>query len=237
MRLICLILILSLVGFKACLAQPQPPRPEDPAPPANAPERPIKALCKRIRLLTVLNKTANEPPALTDLTASSKVKETQLAFLQANAAAFNAQLANLTSNATLLAECDVVNAARKDARTCRRLRRLEKVARLATNNTAEAQRRISKILKKMNNKKLNMTIAEAKVQLDQLKGNATLVRLCATRAGSRQDEEQSGLIGDQTADNGGLIGATSKGASDSFNRTNLTTCLLASLLLVIFAQL
>ncbi|KAH7082100.1 hypothetical protein FB567DRAFT_594603 [Paraphoma chrysanthemicola] len=236
MRLICLILFLSLVGFKACLAQPQPsspPSPENPVPPANAPGRPIKALCKRIRLLTVLNKTANEPPTL----ASSKVKETQLAFLQANAAAFNAQLANLTSNATLLAECDIVNAARKDARTCRRLKRLEKVARLATNNTAEAQRRISKILKKMNNKKLNMTIAEAKVQLDQLKANATLVRLCATRAGSRQDEEQSGVIGDQTADNGGLIGATSKGASDSFNKTNLTTCLLASLLLAIFALL
>jgi hypothetical protein len=149
-------------------------------------------------VLAVLNKTANDPAVLSDLVASGKIKETQLAFVKSSAAGISAQLADLTTNVTLKAECDVINASRKTARQCRRLRKLERVVNLASNNTADAARLIGEILKTKDKEGLNKTIAEAKVQLEQLKSNNTLTRLCETKAGSSQEEEeQSSLIGNR----------------------------------------
>tara|TARA_R110002003_G_scaffold27_10_gene1422 strand:+ start:6163 stop:6615 length:453 start_codon:yes stop_codon:yes gene_type:complete len=148
-------------------------------------------------VLTVLNKTANDPAVLSSLVASGRIKETQLAFVKSSAASINAQLTDLTTNVTLKAECNVINASRKTTRQCRRLKKLERVVNLASNNTADAARLIGEILKTKDKEGLNKTIAEARVQLEQLKSNNTLTRLCETKAGSSQEEEQSSLIGNR----------------------------------------
>lgn len=197
MRFICLLCILYLAVLKTSNAQSLPPSPGRPRPPTNAAGAPIKALCKRIRVLTVLNKTANDPAVLSSLVASGRIKETQLAFVKSSAASINAQLTDLTTNVTLKAECNVINASRKTTRQCRRLKKLERVVNLASNNTADAARLIGEILKTKDKEGLNKTIAEARVQLEQLKSNNTLTRLCETKAGSSQEEEQSSLIGNR----------------------------------------
>lgn len=147
----------------------------------------LRTTCKRIRALTILTNVANNQTAMDAMLAKGKFDAEQIAFIKSNMASVAAELDSLKSNTTLTAQCDVVNARRKVARQCRRMKRLEKLSALANNQTAYNQHLTTEVLNGKKVDELKKKVEKAKVKLQALKSNTTLVNLCRNDTRLQQD--------------------------------------------------
>jgi hypothetical protein len=106
------------------------------------------------------------------------------------------ELKMLMANSTLVGECAVVNAHKKDVKTCKEMAKLTKLAALKGNTTAMDAwvARREKMMEKMGGMKGNGTmgadsekmmarlqeiIGNASTKLAELQGNSTLKDMCA----------------------------------------------------------
>ena len=128
------------------------------------------AICKRLQTLTAFNNTAST---------------TNVA----------AQLELLISNTTLTAECDVINADHKAASECKKLKKLEKLAELASEKRSDPEPLVGEILNEIQQEYLTKTMEEAELNLQQLRTNSTLMNVCGGEFGSPHEQQQSVMIG------------------------------------------
>ncbi|KAH7382306.1 hypothetical protein BKA66DRAFT_570595 [Pyrenochaeta sp. MPI-SDFR-AT-0127] len=234
MRLFGVLLAVFLALITTANAWPQNPPSEasqDLIVPRAAGKDPLRKTCKRIRALTILTNVANNQTALDAMLAKGKFDQEQIEFIKSNMASVAAELATLKSNTTLTAACDVVNARRKVARQCRKIKRLEKLSLLAINQTAYDQHVTSEVFSQKQIDDFKKKVEKAKVKLQALKSNSTLVSLCRNDTGLQQD----GVIGTQTAGNSGAIATVSNSAAAYLQHPHTVSSILVTVLFTAFA--
>jgi hypothetical protein len=152
----------------------------------------VSKTCKQIQVLTALSHLANNQTALDAMAAKGKIDQERAKWIKSEAAEITTELNTLTSNATLTAACATIDAQRKLAKQCMKLKKLEKLAALANNQTALDEQLASEILNKKQTEELKKNIQEAQAKLQKLRSNSTLVSLCANDTAGLQ---QNGAIG------------------------------------------
>lgn len=105
---------------------------------ANAPlaKRSVQSTCKRIAVLTTLLNTAINQTSLDAMLADNRLTQEQVDYIETKDNAINSELQELSSNTTLIAECDAIIAHQKTVKDCKRLDKLGKLVKLANNKTA-----------------------------------------------------------------------------------------------------
>lgn len=155
--------------------------------------------CKKIQALTALSALATNQTQLDRLFAKGKMNEERRKWLMSEASNISLQLQTLTSNTTLVTECTTINAQRKDAARCRRLKKLEKLVSLANNHTALDEHLGNEILNPKQADELRRNLKEAPAKLESLKRNETLVAFCMGNNSSAVNAPLSGVIGNGKA--------------------------------------
>ena len=143
-----------------------------------SPDRALKKNCRKIRKLTSLTALASNQTKIDELVAQGRLTADGVTQLQAHAANATTILQTLQSNSTLVAQCDIINAQRKDAKQCNQIQRLTSLAELAGNQTAldEIAARFG-----MNETRLEEKVTQAATKLQELETNTTLTDFCAQR--------------------------------------------------------
>lgn len=167
-----------------------PPATNNTQPTNNNPS--TRKSCKRIRVLTFLNNVVTNQTAMDKLVSKSKFTQDQLDYLKSKKTELAAQLEALTSNSTLTAACDAMNAQRAAAKKCKKIKKLEKLVALANNQTAYNEHLAAEVLNPKQIEQLQKNLEDAQVKLQRLRSNSTLMRLCAGDIGGLQ---QNGAIG------------------------------------------
>lgn len=160
--------------------------------------RSVQGTCKRISALTKLSSMAANQTVLDSMLADKKLTQEQVDYIETKKDAINSELQELSSNATLLAECGVISAHRKAVRDCKQLDKLERLAELANNKTAYEEHLAGEVLNEKQVERLKKNMEDAEVKLQKLRSNSTLIELCTNGTGL----QQNGVVGQQ----GGNIG-------------------------------
>ncbi|KAF2114603.1 hypothetical protein BDV96DRAFT_600566 [Lophiotrema nucula] len=158
----------------------------------------VNKVCSKMAKLTKLTELAANTTKLDALMTKGKLNQTEVDAIKAKAANATTELATMTSNSTLVTECQVVDAHKKVVGECKQMKSLEKLSALAGNQTA-MQAYIEK--KKLNGtklEKLQERIGNASTKLTAMQANTTLTSLCAS--------EQKGTTG--TTNNGTAASGT-----------------------------
>jgi hypothetical protein len=153
----------------------------------------IDKTCKKMAKLTALTDLAANQTKLDALVSKGKMNDTSIAALKTKAADASTQLKTLMGNSTLVGECAVVNAHKKDVKTCKEMSKLTKLAALKGNTTAQDAwvAKMEKMMKKkmgnetmgagMDDKmmaRLQEIIGNATTKLAEMQGNSTLKDMC-----------------------------------------------------------
>jgi predicted nucleic acid-binding Zn-ribbon protein len=138
-----------------------------------------KSLCRE---MASLNKLVALAANTTKLDEKAKNNATKIAEIQAKASDAATQLSTMTSNATLVSTCAVIDAAEKTQNTCDEMNSLQKLVTLASNETALAD--------KAKNNATKIAALEAKAstaatKLQTMTTNTTLVSACSAIASSK----------------------------------------------------
>jgi hypothetical protein len=147
---------------------------------SNNPKRALKNSCKKMRKLTIFTQFAANQTKLDAWVAEGKLDTAQVDAIKAKAANATTELQTMQSNTTLVSECAVVNAERKSVTQCWQMKKLNKLAKLAGNDTALAAFETKKGLNETGIEKLKAKIAEASLtdfctQRQQQKGDGELL--------------------------------------------------------------
>ncbi|KAJ4374664.1 hypothetical protein N0V86_007537 [Didymella sp. IMI 355093] len=139
---------------------------------------------------------------LDTLLADKKLTQEQVDNLVSRKDAINAELQELSSNATLATECGVIDAHREVVKGCKKLDKLERLAELVNNKTAYDEHLAGEILNQKQTEQLKKNMEDAEIKLQELRSNSTLVELCMNEIGSRQNgvagHQADGDIGEGT---------------------------------------
>ncbi|KAF1924620.1 uncharacterized protein M421DRAFT_95372 [Didymella exigua CBS 183.55] len=191
---------------------------------ADSAERSVRGTCKRIAALTDLSKMASNQTRLDALLANKKLTQEQASKILSEKDAINAELQKLSSNATLTAECGVVDAHRKVVKDCGQLNKLEKLVELANNKTAYDEHLAGEILNQKQTEQLKKKMETAELKLQDLRSNITLIELCTTEIGLRQNgaagQQAGGDIGEAVDNSGAISLTTSDAAASGLNSLN-----------------
>ncbi|PSN68305.1 hypothetical protein BS50DRAFT_633909 [Corynespora cassiicola Philippines] len=178
-------------------------------------DNPLNKACHKMTKLTKLSDLANNQTKLDELMSKGRIDQARVDEIKAKAANVTAELQSMQSNTTLVEECAVVNAHRKDLRRCKKMKRLEKLASMANNDTALVAFTQKKDLNETLIAKLKEKISEATTKLQEMQSNTTLTDMCASQ--QKQEETQdganspSGAAGaEQSAGSSGANGLTAK---------------------------
>ena len=95
----------------------------------------IDKTCRRLRTLTQLNKIAHNETLIDMMIMRDKFAQQRIDWIKRNSADLTAKLDELTSNSTLTAECDTINAQRNTARECKALETLERLVNSTSDQT------------------------------------------------------------------------------------------------------
>ncbi|CAO2652323.1 Nn.00g006060.m01.CDS01 [Neocucurbitaria sp. VM-36] len=139
-----------------------------------------KQACKQMQKLTKLMGLAANQTKLDELVAKGKMNTTEVDALKAMAADASTKLQTLESNSTLTTTCAVISAERQTKQECSQMKQLQKLATLASNQTAMDAFVAKKSLNSTQVDKLKERISNAETKLQTLSSNTTLTDLCAT---------------------------------------------------------
>jgi hypothetical protein len=139
----------------------------------------INGQCKQMAKLTKLTELAANQTKLDAMVAKGKINATEVEAIKTKAAEATTKLATMTSNTTLVSECLVVDAHQKVVGQCKQIKKLTKLANLATNTTAKDAMIAKKTLNDTQVAKLDEKIANATTKLATMTSNTTLTDLCA----------------------------------------------------------
>ncbi|KAF2628255.1 hypothetical protein BU25DRAFT_421236 [Macroventuria anomochaeta] len=193
--------------------------------------RSVQGTCKRIAALTNLSNMVANQTRMDTLLADRKLTQEQVDYMETKKDAIKSELQRLSSNTTLVAECDVINAHSKAVKDCKKLDKLEKLAELANNKTAYDEHLAGEILNQKQTEQLKKNMEDAEIKLQELRSNSTLIGLCTDEIGLRQDGaagQQAGDIGEAAVDNSGAISLSTSEAIRSRSGTWKVTFALAS---------
>jgi hypothetical protein len=149
----------------------------------------IKRVCKQMAKLTRITDLANNQTKLDAMIAKGKIDDEEVAKIKSKAADATSQLQTLMSNSTLVSECAVFNARRKDMGMCKQMDKLTKLAAIQGNQTAVDAYVANKGMGDEEAARLRDIIGNATSKLQELSGNATLTGFCA------QLQQQKGASG------------------------------------------
>jgi hypothetical protein len=166
----------------------------------------INGQCKQMAKLTKLTELASNQTKLDAMVAKGKINATEVEAIKTKATEATTKLATLTSNTTLVSECLVVDAHKKLVGQCKQMKKLTKLADLATNTTAKDAMVAKKELNATQITKLDEKIANATTKLTELMSNTTLTDLCT----AEQSNKGTADTGKSTSslDSGSLIADT-----------------------------
>lgn len=169
---------------------------------ADRAEQSVKGTCKRMAALTNLSTMAANQTRLDTLIAEKKLTQEQVDNILSKKDAINAELQQLSSNATLTAECGVINAHKTVVKGCQKLEKLEKLVELANNKTAYDEHLAGEVLNPKQTEQLKKNMETAELKLQELRSNSTLAELCTNEIGLRQNgaagHQAAGGIGEGT---------------------------------------
>ncbi|KAF2175701.1 hypothetical protein K469DRAFT_723892 [Zopfia rhizophila CBS 207.26] len=145
----------------------------------NSTNNSVNRACHKMAKLTHLTELAANQTKLDTMVAKGKINATEVEEIKANAANATAELQAMQANSTLVQECAVVEAHREVVSECRRMRKLNRLASLANNQTAMEAFMEKKGLNDTQMAKLQERIANATTKLQEMQANTTLTDLCA----------------------------------------------------------
>ncbi|KAH8693500.1 hypothetical protein GQ44DRAFT_779856 [Phaeosphaeriaceae sp. PMI808] len=93
-------------------------------------------MCRQMNKLESLTQLAGNQTRLDAMVAKGKINQTVVDAIKAQAAEATTKLQALQPNTTLMQDCAVFNAYRKDVFACKRVAKFKKLAALANNQTA-----------------------------------------------------------------------------------------------------
>lgn len=174
----------------------------------------LKGTCKRIEALTRLSNMAANQTRLNELLAEERLTQAQVDDIDNKKDAVNAELQALIANATVATECGSIHAHHQAVKDCKKLDKLEKLTNLANNKTAYDEHLAGELLNKKQTEQLKKNMETAEIKLQEMRGNTTLVVLCAKEVGLRQNgaSHELGDIGQVAVDNSGAISMSTSGA-------------------------
>jgi len=163
--------------------------------------------CAEITHLTHLILLANNDTKLAELETEHKLNATDIVKIKEKAANSTTKLSALQSNATLTAQCPIIDAHQKLKMECHEMKKLKKFSNLATNKTAQTEYQAKHNLTPDEMKKVQEKAQNATKKLEKMQKNSTLVSDCKTmekKAGKdgSKGEISSGASGLQIAGNG-----------------------------------
>jgi hypothetical protein len=138
----------------------------------------IDMTCRRLRTLTKLNEIANNETMLNTIDVHGKLAQERIDWIKKNSADITAKLEKLTSNTTLTAECDTINAQRDAARECKTLETLEKLVNSTNGQTIIDKGPAADFLNEEQKQKLQENFEKAELKLQELRSNDTLMGIC-----------------------------------------------------------
>ena len=146
-----------------------------------------KSLCKEMASLNELVALAANT---TKLDEKAKNNATKIAEIQAKASNAATQLSTMSSNATLVSTCAVIDAAEKTEESCDEMKSLQELVTLAGNETALADKTKNNATKIA---ALQAKASTAATKLETMTSNTTLVSACSaiasTKAQTKADKD------------------------------------------------
>lgn len=144
-----------------------------------------KSLCNEMSKLQKLVSVASNTTKLADKTDNNATK---IAEIQAKASDASTQLATMSSNATLMSTCAVIDAAQDTEKTCAKMASLQKSIDLAANTTkldAKAKGNATKVAQ------LQAKASAATTKLATMTSNTTLTDACSSIAATKKAEKEA----------------------------------------------
>lgn len=159
----------------------------------------IQGFCKRIRALTMFANMVTNQTTFNDIVAQSHLNQEQIEFIKTQTTKFVAELDSLTSNTTLTGRCEIINAHNEVVKQCKKLTKLERSTELANNQTALNEHLAGETLNQKQVEQLKKNMESAEINLQEMRGNSTLIRLCTSEIELQQNEalQQDGTIGNR----------------------------------------
>jgi hypothetical protein len=147
-----------------------------------------KMMCQQIKSLTVLTSLATNQNKLDELVAKGKMDTAKVDALKKKAAEATTKLQNLSSNTTLTTECAAINAKSKMKKECGQMKRLQKLANLATNATALDAFTAKHKLDSTQVDGLKIKVQNADTKFKAMQSNTTFTDFCKQmkQAGSKE---------------------------------------------------
>ncbi|KAL1967678.1 hypothetical protein VTN77DRAFT_2935 [Rasamsonia byssochlamydoides] len=151
----------------------------------------VKATCQEMKELTRLTHLANNQTLLEEYISKKKLNASEASELETKVASASTKLNALSSNATLVSECAVVDAHESLVVTCDRMARLEEWEKLS-NATALNELAAKKNLTQTMIEHLKEKAANASTELKAMESNATLVAACQQLQAKKEKSNSTG---------------------------------------------
>jgi hypothetical protein len=153
-----------------------------------------KMKCKQIKSLTALTSLAANQTKLDELVAKGKMDTAKVDALKEKAVDATAKLQTLSSNTTLTTECAAIDAKGKMVKECGQMKRLQKLAKLATNATAMDAFSTKHKLNATQVDGLKTKLQNVETKVKAMESNTTLTDFCKQmkQAGGKETSTGSG---------------------------------------------
>lgn len=145
------------------------------------PKHSLKNLCRKMRKLTALSTIADNQTKLDAWVSEGKLDTADVDAIKSKAANATKELQNMQSNTTLVNECAVVDAERKSINQCKLIKKLNKLAVLAGNETAMVAFEKKNDLNETGIERLKAKVKDASIKLQEMQSNTTLTDFCTQR--------------------------------------------------------
>jgi hypothetical protein len=156
----------------------------------------VNKQCKQMSRMVRLTELAANQTKLDALVAKGKLNDTEVQAIKDKAANATTTLKTLQANATLVDECNVINANKAVKAQCFAMKRIEKMAALANNQTAMDAFAAKKKLNDTEITQFKEQVTKAETKLQEMQSNTTLTDLCAQQKQQKgQDDSGSASTG------------------------------------------
>jgi len=187
-----------------------------------------KGECREINSLTKLVSLASNE---TELAAKTNNNATKIAEIQSKASDASVQLSTLTANATLMADCAVIDAADATEEECGKMAGLQKLVKLSSNETALAEKTNNNATKIA---AIQAKASEAATELSTMTSNTTLVNSCSAITASKTSEnaDKKGAKAESSSSASASAAASTTAAKNAANGLSAGVKLLSTVAVV-----
>ncbi|PQE10409.1 hypothetical protein CJF32_00000949 [Rutstroemia sp. NJR-2017a WRK4] len=159
-----------------------------------------KSLCRE---MNHLQKLVSEAQNSTKLATKTKNNQTKIDEITAKASMAAVQLDTMTSNATLVSTCAVIDAADETKSACKMMSKMQKTIDTANNSTKLAEKSKGNSTKEA---ELKAKAVTAQTKLDAMTSNTTLVDACSSLTKAKTDGTTSAQAStSSTAKSAGIV--------------------------------